>query len=231
MNESLSLVTALKSSWVLIKKHYKFLAPAFLATAAVFFLLQLLQNYTEGKLVLSIVAMIISTVKGIAITLGWSQVVLKLIRTSTVDWRDFQTDTKLWLHFFIARIIYGLFTAIALVIAVLPVFLLIFLSVTNIWLVILGILIFITGATLLVWLTTRYFFISFSAIDHPRTNGWKLLVKSSSITEGKIIQLALFLLVLLIINIIGMMLFFVGLAITIPLSLFAVGYLYEEINK
>ncbi len=231
MTETFSFTATIQSSWDLVKKHLKFLLLSTIASAVILIVLQELQNLTEGHGILSVLAMIFSTIVGIAVSLGWTQVVLKLIRHEKATWVDFQTDTKIWVHYFIARIIYGIGSLIAIIMAAVPVFMLIFLSMNNVGFLIIGTIAFLFGLTVFAWLLTRYIFISFVAIDHQNLNGWKLLKESAKITKGNMWRLFGFLLLITLVNIIGLLFFIIGLVITVPVTMIATAYVYDHLKK
>ncbi len=231
MTETFSFTATIQSSWDLVKKHLKFLLLSTAASAVILLVLQELQNLTEERGILSILAMVLSTVVGIAVSLGWSQVILKLIRHGKTTWHDFQTDTKIWVHYFLARVMYGIVSLISVTIAAVPVFMLIFLSIYSVPFLIIGSIAFIFGLSLFAWLLTRYIFISFVAIDHPNINGWKLLKESAKITKGNMWRLFGFLLMVTLINIIGLLLFIVGLLVTVPITMIATAYVYDHLKK
>jgi hypothetical protein len=231
MTETFSFTATIQSSWDLVKKHLKFLLLSTIASAVILIVLQELQNITEGREILSIFAMILSTVVGIAVSLGWAQVILKLIRHGKTTWSDFQTDTKIWVHYFLARIMYGIVSLISVTIAAVPVFMLIFLSIYNVPFLIIGSIAFILGLSLFAWLLTRYIFVSFVAIDHPNLNGWKLLKESAKVTKGNMWRLFGFLLMITLINVIGLLFLIVGLIITVPVTMIATAYVYDHLKK
>lgn len=231
MTETFSFTATIQSSWDLVKKHLKFLLLATIASAVILIILQWLQSLTENHGILSFLVVIISTVGGIALSLGWANVILKLIRHGKAIWSDFQTDTKIWVHYFLARVMYGIVSLISVTIAAVPVFMLVFLSIYNVPFLIVGSIAFIFGLSLFAWLLTRYIFISFVAIDHPNINGWKLLKESAKITKGNMWRLFGFLLMVTLINIIGLLLFIVGLLVTVPVTMIATAYVYDHLKK
>ena len=231
MTENASFTNTLEPSWKLVKNHLKFLLPAIVGSAVIFILLQEFQNRAENHTILSLVAFIVSTIAGIAISLGWSNVILKFVRHSHATWSDFKTDTKIWVHYFLARIIYGIGSLVAMSIAAVPLFMSIYLSMHTAVFLIIGTIVFICGLSLFAWLLTRYLFISLVAIDHPTLNGWKLLKESAKITKGHMWKLFGFILLVTLINIVGALLLIIGLAFTVPVTMIAVGYVYDHLKK
>lgn len=231
MTEKKSFTSSVVISWDLFKKHFRFLVPAIAASAVVWALMQVLQKTTERYAFLSFLALVISTVASIAIALGWSHVVLKLVRHTKVSWADFQTNTKIWVNYFLARILYGVCTFVGIIMFVVPLFMIIVLGIHVAWFVIIGSLIALAGLVLVSWLLTRYAFISLIAVDNPRMNGWKLLKESAKITKGHMWKLFGFLLLIVLINIIGALVLFIGLVVTIPVTMMAKGYVYNHLKS
>lgn len=231
MTETFSFTSSIASSWKVFKTHFKFIVPAIIASAAIMMLFQVLQNNTEHRPILSFIVVVVSTVVSIAVSLGWSHVILKLIRYGSAAWTDFQTNTRTWLHYFVARVLYGFCVLFGFVMIVVPLFMIVILSIHVVWFIIVGSIISLAGLILVSWLMTRYMFISLIAIDHPGMNGWKILKESAKMTKGSILKLFGFLLLVLLINIVGILVAFVGLLVTIPVTMIASGYVYEYLKK
>ncbi len=234
MTHKISGPTLITSAWVTFKKHWKFIIPAVVTTGVLMAALQLLQKATENNIVSSLITGLISVVIGIAITLGWSRVLLLLVRHQHADWNSFKTDPKHWFAFFLARLLYGLFAIVPMIVFSISLGLVIRMlfisSITSIPLFIITIILSIIAAILCIWIGIRFMFISFVAIDHPELTAWKLLKKSGQITQGHVGKLFLLALLLVLVNIVGAIALIVGLLVSIPLSKIAMGYAYEQLN-
>lgn len=226
-----SFSSTISAAWKLIKKEWKFLILAVLATVAVFIVLQVLKSVSEHHIIPSIIVTLVSIIVGIAITLGWTNVVLKMIRSGRATWSDFKTDTRSWPHYFLARIIYGIFMVAAVIIILLPILAIVALSLPIPLIVIVGILLFVGGLMLLIWVGIRYMFITFIAIDQPKLRAWKMMQASAKLSKGHMFDLFGFVMLMLLINIVGLLLFVVGLIITVPLSKIATVYVYEYLKE
>lgn len=231
MTEKISGPQAVSSAWKVFKKNWKFLVPALIATIAIMFVLQFLQTTVEGKRILALVVSVIAIIVGIMITLGWSKIVLKLVHNHETVWQDFKTDTKTWLSFFLARLLIGIFMFAAIIIFAFPISWAIGSIVAGLILpAILSIILSLSGIILIIWLSVRYMFISFIAVE-KKLNAWKMLSESSQLAKGHIIQLFIFWLLLILVNVIGALLVFVGLLVSVPVSMIATGYVYEHLKK
>lgn len=223
--------TSLSAAWKSFTAHWKFIIPATLATTITIILLQVISKSLERHWLPSLIVAVIATIAGIAITLGWTNISMKLNQGHGVDWSDFKTNKRSWGHYFLARIIYGVFTLGAMLLILIPVLLLLLTAGSIIPVVIIGIIVCIGGLALFIWLAIRYMFISFVAIDHPSMNGWNMLKESARIGKGHMLDLFGFAMLILLINIVGFLLLLVGLIITVPLSKIATAHVYAQLKK
>jgi len=231
MTETFSFSSTITSAWNLVKTNWRFIVPATLVTALILLVMQVVQAMADrGPNLVAFLVTVIAVVLGIAITLGWANVLLKMIRGISQTWHDFKTDYRLWGHYFVAQIVYSLFAIGAVIIAVVPAGIVLLGGGGNVVSIILSILLFVAGTMLLVWIMVRYMFIPLVAIDHPKTNGWKLLKASAKLTKGHRIDLFGFMLLILFINLAGLLLFVVGLIVTIPLTKIAKTYVYQYLK-
>lgn len=231
MTKPFTSSASLSVAWKAFASHWKFIVPATFATAVTIILLQVISKSVERQPLLSLIIAIIVTIAGIAITLGWTNISMQLVRGHGANWRDFKTDKKSWVYYFLARLIYGFFTVAAMILIFIPFFLLFISAGSGVSLIIIGILAGIAGFALLVWLTIRYMFISFVAIDHPNMGAWDMLKESVKLGKGHMLDLFGFGLLLLLINIVGLLLFVVGLLVAVPVSKIAVAHVYEQLKK
>ncbi|HQV64945.1 MAG TPA: DUF975 family protein [Candidatus Paceibacterota bacterium] len=231
MTERISGTSAVSSAWNIFKKNWKFIIPAVIVTGIVYAILQVLQTSVQERAFPSLIIALIATIIGIALSLAWSQIVLKLIKGNHNGWNDFKTNPKTWFSYFVARLISGLFMFLAILVFGLPILLVIgSVIAASIPLMIIGIILSLTGIVLFVWISVRYMMISFVSIDHPHMGGWSLMKESARLTKGHIVELFLFGLLLLLVNIIGLIALVVGLLVSIPLSKIATGYVYEHLK-
>lgn len=231
MTETFSFSSTLGSAWKLIKSHWKFLAPAVLATIAIFVVIQMIQGLADRHWAPSLIMTVVSIIVGLAVALGWAHVMLKLIRSGHATWNDFKTDVKLWFPYFVARVITGLFVILAVILMVAPIIAIVMIPGWVVVSIILGIIIFLAGLALMVWLAVRYMFVTFIAIDRPGLRGWDIMKASARMTKGHMFDLLGFSILMLLINVAGAILFFVGLVFTIPLTKIATAYVYNYLKE
>lgn len=231
MTERISGPSAVSSAWSAFKKNWKFIVPAVLVTVVVYVVLQALQQNSQQHVFLSLIVALIATIVGIAVTLGWSNIVLKLVRNHSVDWNDFKTNTKSWFPYFLARLIYALFMIVAALVIGAPLILILGSAITaSPVLMVIGIILSLAGVVLFIWIAIRYMFVSFVIIDHPQMGAWSIMKESARLTKGHTVELFVFGLLLLLVNIVGLILIVIGLIITVPVSKIAAGYVYEQLK-
>lgn len=223
--------TSLSAAWKAFASHWKFLVPTTIATAIILIVLRIATRALENHWLPMLIVTVISIIAGVAITLGWTNITMRLVRSHSVALHDFKTNKKSWGHYFLARIIYGVFTVAAMILILIPVLLLIISAGSIIPLVIIGIIAGIVGLVLFVWLGIRYMFISYVAVDHPNMGAWDMLKESAKLGKGHMVDLFGFGLLLLLVNIVGFLVILVGLLVTVPLSKIAVAHVYEQLKK
>ncbi len=233
MTETISSI--LERSWETYKKHWKLLIPATVITIVLAVLNQTVQKI-ETRPIIAIIVTIIAILITIGITLGWAQMVLRLLRTKKSSWKDFKTSLRIWKHFVVAQIIYNVFKIPVLILCSPLLGYIVammydgraifsdrgFMAVA---------LMFAIGVIFMVWLSIRYMFLSFVAVDHAGMTGWALLKKSAAMTKNNEWQLLKFSITLALINIIGLICLVVGLLVSIPLTKLAKADLYESLKE
>lgn len=222
---------SLSAAWKAFASHWKFLVPTTIATAVIVIVLRIATEASQHHWLPTLVLTVISIVAGIAITLGWTNVSMRLARSHSVVIHDFKTNKKSWGHYFLARVIYGFFTIASMILILIPILLLIISAGSIVPLVIIGIIAGIAGLVLFVWLAIRYMFISYVAVEHPNMGAWDMLKESAKLGKGHMIDLFGFGLLLFLINIVGLLLVLVGLLVTVPLSKIAAAHVYEQLKK
>jgi hypothetical protein len=120
------------------------------------------------------------------------KVLLRLVRDQSVHLNDFKTGMAEWSGYVVAIIIYTFYRLIPMLLIV-PLILFIIGSIiggVTLWVVglILTILALI-GLSLLIWLSIKYIFIEYVAVENTSLSGFEILKKASAITKGNMIPL------------------------------------------
>ena len=86
-----------------------------------------------------------------------------------------------------------------------------------------------TAATLAGYLLLRYSFMRFAVLDSHTVRG--SLRESARLVRGHALPLLLFFIVVLVLNLLGVMLFLVGLLITVPVTTLAYAHVYQKLKE
>ncbi len=223
MNHGFSISSAISQSWKLMKTHYRFLIPAVILSGVITGIMQLLSTKTEHMVIASLIVTVISIIVSLALTVGWTNVILKLIRGTSQEWQDFKIHPKIWGKVLLGQMI----IIIPIVIIAIAIFMLVFFS-QNLILFYLGIIIVIIA---LIYTLVKFMFLTTVAIDYQELGIINLLKKAGKMTKGQFLDLLGFVIIITLINIGGIFFLFVGLLITIPLTTIAKIVVYEKINS
>lgn len=232
MNQIPTVSSLLSAGWAIFKKNWKFIISAALVTVVIMIVLQIIQDATNRHFGASLIMTIISIIASIAITLGWSRVLLNFVRNGSAQWNDFKSKLKTWKGYIIAMIVFNIYKIIALLLILPFVFSVInSRGVANLGLIIPFIIIGIVGILAVVWLSIRYVFIAFIAVDHPELSGWKILKKSASMTKGNMLKIFWYSIVFGLVNLLGLICIVIGLFITVPMTKLAMAKLYDSLKE
>jgi uncharacterized membrane protein len=137
------------------------------------------------------------------ISLGAKKITLDLVDGKSAQLGDLFSQSKLFWKFLLATVVY----AVAIVVGFL--------------------LLIIPG----VYLSLKYGFFGYVLVDHPELSAMESLSESARLTEGIKWQLFVFSLALIGINILGAIVFGIGLLYTLPVSIMAYTALYRSLTK
>lgn len=195
-----SITEALKFGWEFFKKNLV----TFLKLGGVLFLINIATNILTGILKggpLSLIWALASFVVSLLVQIGSIKIVLELHEGKPLNLSHLYSQSGLLLRYLGASILYGAMVVIGLIFLIVP-----------------GI-----------YLAIRYQFYSFLIVD-KNIGIFDSFEKSSKMTEGVKWQLFLLGLVLVVINIIGAIPFFLGLIVTIPVSVMSTVYVYKKLQ-
>jgi hypothetical protein len=223
----------LKESWNIFVKHWKFIITAGLATIVVNLILQAIQNsvsYARGNFLISLLAIFLVVLAGIIIKIGWSRILLDLVRSSAANWNDFKSKPTLWLQFVKAHVWLWLYTMLLMIVTAIPGAVIatigFFTAIDAI--LVTGVVIGSTGLVLsATYMGIRYQFLNFAVIDFPDLSSHAVFKKAGAITRGHLLQLLWLGVVLGAVNLLGLVVLLVGLAVTIPVTKLAQTKAYE----
>lgn len=83
---------------------------------------------------------------------------------------------------------------------------------------------------LAIYIAIRFMFFSFVAIDHENAKFIELIKLSYRLTSANFVSVFIFFVLIVILNILGSLVFVIGLFVTVPVSMFATARLYNQIK-
>jgi hypothetical protein len=220
-------------AWGTFKNYWKFLIPAGIITTLISWGSQFVSRIGErqGSIFIILLGFIVSILVSIIISLGWTQVLMRLVRNGNPDWNDFKTKSTLWGRYILVNILYFL--------CIIP-FFLVFLgsvvlglsSIPSLTVItVIAVVLAITAIVGLVYVSIRMMFLPFIVVDNQDLQPVALLKKSFALTRGhvgKLIRLGVwqFLVVLL-----GLIALIIGLVVAIPVIYISTVYMYEHLKS
>lgn len=197
--KKISKKEALSFGWRKTGKHAAFLLPVMLFLLSISFADEIIQIFLENELLIFSLSAIIS-IFSIFLTMGLINIALIIYDGKKPQFNDLFSCYSLFFRFFVASILYLLIVAGGFILLIIP-----------------GI----------IW-GLQFYFVECLVID-KKMGPIEALKKSLEITRGNRANLLLFLLLLVLINIIGFIALFVGLLVTMPVSLLATTFFYRKL--
>jgi uncharacterized membrane protein len=172
---------------------------AALAVLAVQIVFSIIQLSVDGWFAYWLVQ-VASTVVSIIIAMGWIRIGLSIVDGRRADVADlFVVDDRFW-SYVGASIVFGICFTVGLLLFIIP-----------------GVII------ALIW-----FFYGYNIVDKGDSM-MEAFARSSELTRGHKWELFVFMVVLVLLNIVGVLLLFVGVLVTAAISLIAVAYVYRRL--
>ncbi len=208
MSKTFSYKEAVMFGWNMTKKHLQFL----LSFTAVLFVVVLLFNLLMGSdvvksnMLLLFVFQIVYLVIIFVFTAALMWISLRVVDGKSVSWKEISGNEAffwnvLW-KFFLTNILYGIVTMVGFILIIVPGF---------------------------IWML-KYQFAPYLVID-KKMGVMESMKMSGQITDGYKWTLFGFWIVVMIIELIGLAIFFVGLIVAVPIVMIATAYVYRLIQK
>lgn len=191
----------IKQSWELVKKNAKFIAILMVA----FVVYQIAQGVVQGFFGEGLLASLVSlgfTALTLFFQIGFIKIILKLIDGHKAEITELWAYPQYLLRMIGATIVYTVIVVIGFILLVIP-----------------GI-----------YLALRLQFYSYYIVD-KNAGALDSLRMSWKVTDKNVINIFLFMLLIIGINILGALALLVGLLITIPVSFIAVTLLYRKLQS
>lgn len=137
------------------------------------------------------------------ISLGAKKITLDLVDGKDAQLGDLFSQSQLFWKFLLATVVYAVVLVVGFILLIIP-----------------GI-----------YFSLKYGFFGYILVDHPELSAMESLSESARLTEGIRWQLFVFSLALIGINILGAIVFGIGLLYTLPVSIMAYTALYRSLTK
>lgn len=190
----------IKSSWEILKKNTRLIA-ILMGAFVVFNIVQSAFSSAFKESPLSVVVSLAFSALSIFFEIGFIKIVLKLIDGHKAEIQELWAYPQYFINLLVSSILYGLIVGVGFILLVVP-----------------GI-----------YLALRLQFYSFYVVDKNAgiTDSLKM---SWEATKGNTLNIFLFVLILIALNILGAIALLVGLLVTIPVSFIAVALLYRKLS-
>lgn len=212
---------ALSYGWTEVKNNFSFilgLAGILLIYSIIFYFL------TEIPGLVGVGFEIIRIIVGFIIGLGIIRISLNVYDETDFGYSELLNQKHLLLSVIGTTVI---FTGLILPFAILGTFsIILFFSTSPLIAILLLIVSFVAALTI----ATILYFADYSIVD-KQLGPIKAIKESIRITKGSRLNLFIFLLTLVVLNLLGLMLLGIGLFITLPLSFLAEAYVYCQLSK
>ena len=199
---------AIKFGWRMVKSNLIFFIGLFIADGLIYQLLEFISKSAKENIpVLSFVSDIVTLVIQIVIQMGLIKISLRIYDNLRGEFADFFADLlsclPIFLKYLSGIILYILIVLCGMVLLIIP-----------------GI----------IW-SVKFSFFGYFIVDKG-LGPIEALRRSSLITNGAKEDLLLFWLLISFVNFLGVLAFFIGLFVTIPITVIAIGFVYRKLlNK
>jgi len=201
MTAKFSMGEAIRFGWDVVKKNFVFLLLLMVIVALIYIFAQLLPSlFEESAPILAILFGLASWVITAVVHLGVLKISLLLVDNEKPAYAELFKHFNLFIKYAVASFLYGLIVLAGLILLIVP-----------------GI----------IW-AIKFQFFGYFIVD-KNSKIIECLQKSSHITNGAKWSLFLFSLVMVLLNILGFFCLFIGLLVTIPITLIAYAYVYRKL--
>lgn len=203
MSRNFSKREAIKIGWEVTKKNFGFFAIVLIISLFINFLPEAIERAFKDLNLFALIAInFIGIIFSVIVGIGLIKVFLKVFDQEKAELKDLFSHYDLFFKYLAGLILYGLIVFAGLMLLIVPG-------------IILGI---------------KFYFFSYFIID-KKLGPIKALKESSRITKGNKWNLFLFFSLIAIIDLIGLLFFFVGLILTVPITMTATVFVYRKLLK
>jgi len=227
MEHHLSIEESIRFGWVKTREHSTLIFKALLTLFGVQIAEQIVARVLVGTLE-GAVAAVILLVLTVVLAIGFTNIVLKLAEGKHATYQDLVPPLAVWLSYLGAALLAVLISVLPLLAALLVCLVAI---ATLPQMLAMGVCVFVAAAALVasVYLGLRYAFVRFAILDD--TDIIKSLRTSAHLSKGIKWWLIAFTIVIVLLNLLGALLFLVGLLVSMPVTLFAFAHVYVKMRS
>ncbi len=219
--QHISIPEALEFGWHKMRQHSALMFQIFLT----FFAVQVVRAIVERVLSDTLLGFLAGmALFGVSVWLGagFLSIQLKLMHGHAARYHDLFVPRRIAWRYFLTSLAIALLSGIGIAVAMLAILP---------WQAVpaLGVLVAIAGVLAACWVVITYMFAGFSAVEG--SGPLEALRQSAKLTKGKKFDLIILILVCIGMNIVGAILFLIGLLITGPISALAVTHVYHKLKS
>jgi len=237
MTKSFSIKETFNFSREQLKRHFWF----FVAIAAIFLFVsgfsEIFKKTDEnGELIMTLpyaLSSIITWFLGILISIGILKICLDIVyaKSEKPKIKELFSHTELFIKYLLSSLLYGLIVSLPIIVITL-LYLLLGLFSPSTFILVLRILLAIIGLAALIYMIIYSIRLGYYKYYIVEGTGVVESIKNShKITKKLVWQIFVFYIVLALVNLLGAIVFFVGLLVTIPLTYIASTYVYRKLKE
>jgi hypothetical protein len=226
MEHHFSIEESVRFGWAKMRTHstlvFKSLLTIFAIQIAQDIVVRVLAGTLEGA-VAGAALVVLSVVLGI----GFTRMTFKIVKGEHTEFADLIPPMNIWMAYLAASILAALVSVVPLLVAFV-ICLAGYAYLPGMAAIILCVVVAVMGFIVAAYLALRYSFVRFAILEH--TNIIESLRVSARVTSGKKWWLLGFFIVIGLLNILGAVLFLVGLLVTVPVTMFAYAHVYQKLH-
>lgn len=201
MEKKFVIGDSLSKGWSIFKANVGFFVLLLVVAWLVFFALWIVGGMVQGSALLSFVMGLVNWAVQILIGIGFIKIALKFVDGGKGEIADLFSGKSSFVSYLIASILYGIMVMVGSILLIIP-----------------GIIVAII-----------FMFYGYLIVD-KRMAPIDALKKSMEITKGEGVHLFLFVLAAILVNILGALCLFVGLIVSVPVTLIANADIYRKLS-
>ena len=230
MNQPFSTAESLRFGWTKTRTNSGLVFKVVLLFAAIVLLQGIAKALISNQILYAVATVVISLVE-VVLGVGATVISLKLSRNEKTVLRDVIPPWHITVRCVLASLISGIYTALGALIPIgLGALLVVYNPSPGIFGLVCVYLLVALGVFLGVNLILRYAMVKIAAVDGD-ISIFGSVRKSARLVRGVKWHLLWFLLIIILLNVAGAMLFFVGLLITAPVTLIAFAHVYLALSE